>query len=273
MTWDDDDPERNRITRRSLTRAEIEESDFKALIASSSSDSDSEANVSSVPKSSGKTKENTKTSRNKLRALLLGGDDELPEGWGGHPDGQGDVDMEITFTPGLSEKKDQDESTLDKYQRKTREKRKKKKAELKQQGLKEQSHGLRDEFFEDGKEDAHGSDHSSKPQLLSDDASRPLSTLEESKLFTTSDVLETKPKHFDIKTVLKAEKGQARKMKNRKKHKQMDDNELQDDFSIDVNDVRFKALHDDHQYAIDPSNPRCAFIRFTFLVVTGLIFF
>jgi NUC153 domain len=268
LTWDNDDPERNRITRRTFTRAEIEESDFKAFLASSSSDSESEAGPPSVSKSSSKSKANsTKVSRHKLRVLLLGGDGELPEGWSGNNDEQGDVDMEVTFTPGLSEKKDRDESTLDKYQRKMKEKRKKKKGEVKEKVLKERSHGSQDEFFDDGRGDKHRSDQSckpsappnstQKPQLLSDTASGLLSAPEEPKLLVPSNTLDAEPKHFNIKSIVKAEKVLARKRKNRKKHKQEDDNELQDDFSIDVKDVRFKALHDDHQYAIDPSNPQC----------------
>ena len=67
------------------------------------------------------------------RALLLGGnDDQLPEGWGKDSKDDEDVDMEITFTPGLAESKAGDETTLEKYQRKMKEKRKKRKEEVKE---------------------------------------------------------------------------------------------------------------------------------------------
>lgn len=56
--------------------------------------------------------------------------------------------------------------------------------------------------------------------------------------------------------MLKAEKKIRRKNKGPKKPGEEDDNELQEDFLIDVKDARFKALHEDHQYAIDPSNPQ-----------------
>jgi hypothetical protein len=204
----------------------------------------------------------TKASRQKLRALLLGGDDELPEGWSGNTNTQGEVDMEITFAPGLTEGKDHDESTLDKYRRKIREKRKKKKGEMKEKTLGLNS-GSHDEFFDDG----NGSDRTSKPSTPLDNAQNPqmssgtvsFSTPEELKLLVASNTLDTEPKHFNIKSVLKAEKDSSRKRKNRKKPRNEDDHELQDDFSIDVKDLRFKALHDDHQYAIDPSNPQCVF--------------
>jgi len=141
LTWDEDDPERNQVTRRTLSRKEIEEADFRAYLASSSDDdSDDEKNTDKTSKSKG-------ASRDRLRSLLLtGGGDELPEGWDrGQEEDEGDVDMEITFTPGLIESKAAaDETTLDKYQRKMREKRKKKKTEVVEKG------GEADEFFDAG---------------------------------------------------------------------------------------------------------------------------
>jgi len=68
------------------------------------------------------------------------------------------------------------------------------------------------------------------------------------------------PAHFDMKAVLKAEK-RANKMKSRHKSKKRDKNdvddgpgETQDDFVIDVHDTRFTAIHEDHQFAIDPTH-------------------
>ena len=122
LHWDEDDPERNKITRRTLTLKEIEEDNFKALIASSSESSDDE-----MPKQSGKN-------RDKLRALLLDDDDDLPEGWSNDAFNESkgrDGDVEITFTPGLSENKvdTENETTLAKYKRKMKEKRAQRKQE------------------------------------------------------------------------------------------------------------------------------------------------
>lgn len=175
--------------------------------------------------------------------------------------------MEITFTPGLSEKKDHDETTLEQYQRKTREKRNRKKVKAKEKVLDEKNHTSQDEFFDDGSGNGHGSHQTSKPSASpnsEDTASRPLSTPEELKLLVSSNTLEGEHKHFNIKSVMKAEKILLQKRKIRKRHKQEDDNELQTDFSIDVKDARFKALHDDHQYAIDPSNPQCVLYTFPY---------
>ena len=107
------------MTRRNLSKKEIDEMDFKTLIASSDEGEEGEDTIG------------TKDAQ-ALRALLLSGNDEnLPEGWGGTSrDKAGE--MEITFTPGLSEnpkegtKKGDEkefETTLERYQRKEKEKK------------------------------------------------------------------------------------------------------------------------------------------------------
>ncbi|KAG0694818.1 hypothetical protein DFH29DRAFT_1005989 [Suillus ampliporus] len=249
LTWDDDDPERNHITRRPLTKKEIEEADFKAYIASSSSESDND------PDPVSKKRSQKKTQRDKLRTLLLAGDDdELPEGWGQNDEAgkHDDVDMEITFTPGLSEAKNlEDETTMEKYQRKMREKRKKRKEEAKVKtpavanaGGEEQSGkkvSFDDEFFEgaSGSEssvesDAEKTSMSTKQASRTRDADKPMSRQE-------------------MKSIDKAEKKGKKKWGQKKVDHE--DDEVEDEFVIDVKDDRFKAIHEDYQFAIDPSNP------------------
>ncbi|KAJ7103583.1 hypothetical protein B0H15DRAFT_812865 [Mycena belliarum] len=245
LTWDEDDPERNQITRRTLSRKEIEEADFRAYLASSS-DEDDEPSASKNSKSK-------IASRDRLRSLLLeGGGDELPEGWDRGQEDEGDIDMEITFTPGLTETKGaEDETTLDKYQRKMREKRKKKK-------IVETATEETDDFFDAG-DDVPAAVKTSKSakQRHRDDApddkpSRSLSTAEELALLVSSDHPSVEPRHFDMKAIIKAEKQAKRKGK---KGKKVAEDEMQEDFAIDVNDSRFKVLHEDHAFAIDPSHP------------------
>ncbi|MGG6496889.1 UNVERIFIED_CONTAM: hypothetical protein NY603_28620, partial [Bacteroidetes bacterium 56_B9] len=43
LTWDQDDPNRAKFTRKALTREEIEEQDFRNLVAGSDSESEEEA--------------------------------------------------------------------------------------------------------------------------------------------------------------------------------------------------------------------------------------
>jgi len=262
LTWDEDDPERNQITRRNLSKKEIDDADFRAYLAPPSSESESEPEATQpTPESKAKRK---KASREKLRALLLRGNNNLPEGWGREGSESGDVDMEITFTPGLSDRNAQEESTLDKYQRKIREKRKKRKEEAKEKIYKGDASGIgeEDDFFDIGKHEESvntkpAKKHGGKARRASPDAvTRPVTTPEELALLVASDDPGAQPSHFNLKSVLKAEKKARRKGKKRKDGKDGDDNEVQADFTINVNDERFKVLHEDHHYAIDPTNPQ-----------------
>ncbi|TFY67132.1 hypothetical protein EVJ58_g1807 [Rhodofomes roseus] len=298
LTWDEDDPERIQLTRRTLSRKEIEENDFKAYLASSTSGSESEAEAAPT-KGKGKSKD---AERAKLRALLLAGDDDtLPEGWGrgkdlprGERGGEEDVDMEITFTPGLSERKDDgEETTLEKYKRKMKDKKKKRKEEVVErrkakgggddddddEGRSERK-VTGDEFFAGDSEDegSEGGDEAekrkqttkgkkdkkdkgkgkkSRRESASPPPARHVSTAEELALLAgPSGDGANEPKHFNMKAVIKAEKSAKLKGKKRKGKKGAEeDNELQEDFSINVNDDRFKAVFDEHAFAIDPSNP------------------
>ncbi|KIM48253.1 hypothetical protein M413DRAFT_439980 [Hebeloma cylindrosporum] len=263
LTWDDDDPERNHVTRRALTKKEIEESDFRAYIANTSSESESDE-----PKTASNKKKDKKASRDRLRSLLLGGnDDAMPEGWGEGSGAKDDVDMEITFTPGLTNTKDKgEETTLEKYQRKMREKRKRRKDEGKEDGGEKETKNLDDDFFELDSEQMQA-EASTKPKKgkgdkvktnkerdVGESTERTVATAEDLALIVQSDPLNAEPKHFNLKSVIKAEK-QKKRIKGRK-GKMDDDAEAQEDFVMNVKDERFKALFEDHQFALDPTNPR-----------------
>ncbi|KAI0082298.1 hypothetical protein K474DRAFT_1655677 [Panus rudis PR-1116 ss-1] len=265
LTWDEDDPDRVQITRRQLSRKELDENDFKAYLASSSSGSDSE----------GEDGPSTKASRDKLRALLLSGNgDNLPEGWVGEKEDGVDVDMEVTFTPGLSgAKEDKDETTLEKYQRKMKEKKKKRKEEIKEkraqtEGQKEKPTAPKDDFFSAGSEDEDSGSEASDEGLpqknkgkgkgrraSTEPGTRSVSTAEELALVAAPDRPDDEPKHFNMKAIIKAEKLKGKKLKGKRKRQAEQENELQEDFAIDVKDERFKAVLEDPTFAIDPSNP------------------
>lgn len=257
MTWDEEDRERSQVTRRTLTRQEIDNADFTAYLAESESESETDALLSAQKLK----KTSKKANRKELRALLLSGNDiDLPEGWDGENVDSRDVDMEITFTPGLSEKTgDQDETTLEAYRRKMKEKRKKKK-ETKDNTVQPKT-DLKDDFFDIGSDDESPKDAINHSQSLPSDqgpagvTSRPEATLDELALLVDPENSHSEPKHFNLKSILKAEKKPHRKRKQ-KKAVDEDDNETQPDFTIDVKDNRFKALHEDPQFAIDPTNPK-----------------
>ncbi|CAE6429268.1 unnamed protein product [Rhizoctonia solani] len=260
LTWDDDDPERNKITRRRMTRKEVDEEDFRALLASSSEDEDENENTSEIKRQD----------RERLRGLLLGGDnDDLPEGWGDDGENDRSGDLEITFMPALSSKtpvNEEEETTLDRYKRKQKEKKQQKKCKLDADptpAKDDEESG--DEFFgDDGEaEPAHA-----KPGKRSEGAkpsefvqAHNVSKDAELELLLAPDpnaATDTEPKHFDMRAVIKAEKTSRSGKKSRRRDKKgTATNETEDgrDFRIDVKDERFAALHEDHAFAIDPSNP------------------
>ncbi|EST09815.1 hypothetical protein PSEUBRA_000202 [Kalmanozyma brasiliensis GHG001] len=144
LTWDQDDPERSKLTRMvsrgGLSKEQLRDDDFRAYLAS---DSEEEPDAEEIA---------AKNGRNRLRALLNldGGEDggfgKKGKRNGGvfddprHDDDEEQGEMQITFMPGLSEaaakkaangsKKsaEGDETTLEKYLRKQKEKKERKKA-------------------------------------------------------------------------------------------------------------------------------------------------
>ena len=80
LTWDEQDPEWSKTTKKKFSKQDLKDMDFKAYLAS---DSDDEVDLA----------ENV----NKYKALVAQKENENSEG----------TDMEITFQPGLSEKAEQ----------------------------------------------------------------------------------------------------------------------------------------------------------------------
>ena len=282
LTWDQDDPNRSKLTRRNLTKDQIEEEDFKAYLASSGSESEgdgeSEGEAAAAKAQKGKKgKKASKSEADKLRALLLnGGDDEDGDVWGKAGLSAGDTgkadkngDMEITFRPGLSAggalgKEDENLTTLEKYQMRMKEKkaRKKEKAELKR-AAKDDAPGKKadqDDFFGDSDDESDSGGRAlDLPDTLPDDEREPADEDEDVDvqhvLGDAKDVA-----HFSMKDVLRAEKEGGKKKRSRhKKKKHADEREVQlgkEGWKIDVKDERFKALHEEPEFAIDPSNPQ-----------------
>ena len=142
--------------------------------------------------------------------------------------------------------------------------------------------GVDDDFFaQDSDEDEEGEDRKSKKERSKSkngkkggrdetengsdseteiDSRRPATEAELELLVAPDDTQDSGGihNHFDMKSIIKAEKtkGKSKKFKNKKRNKQGEEEELQEDFQIDVKDDRFKALHEDHTFAIDPSNPQ-----------------
>ncbi|KAJ9067180.1 pre-rRNA-processing protein esf1 [Entomophthora muscae] len=217
LTWDQDDPERIKLTQRAFSTEDIDNMNFSEMLAS---DSEEEGENSAL--------------REKYLSLINNPSDD---------DGS-ENEMEITFAPGLSERNPAEESeddvpaaepveetTVEKYLRKQREKLQAKKA------ARMEKHQGDTKVVE--------TKSSKKAKQDADRAELELVMMEDQ-----SDARQ----HFDMKHVLKAEKQAGRKGKHRGKAA---DTELtQDGFKIDKEDPRFSALFTSHHFAIDPTNPQ-----------------
>lgn len=314
LTWDQDDPNRIKVTRRNLTREEIEEQDFKDYIASSGDDTDDDFPEvdSKIINGNKKSKKQLMKERTaKLRNLLLAGDDEqdgdiwgkagktLDKEVGGGKGKKGKVedDMEITFRPGLDASKITDKveeenmTSLEKYQLRMKEKkaRKKEKMELKRAGKEDEerdkSKAEKDEFFGgESSDDDNETGTKAKPTAKSKPVSNGKSVVSEksnqpkpiAKAPTIAPVppptalnpeLESSSNHFSMRDILASEKAQGSKRKRKRPGQSRKEAEAEaagrsreielgpGDWKIDTKDERFKALHEEPEFAIDPSNP------------------
>merc|ERR1712136_67801 len=64
--------------------------------------------------------------------------------------------------------------------------------------------------------------------------------------------------HFDMKEILKSQenKDNSKKRKGRKNYKKKSEEDgTKDDFEIDLDDTRSKALYSSSEFALDPNNP------------------
>lgn len=253
LTWDETPADRIEIAKRAFSQKEIDDMDFKAYLASDSEDEEDTIN---------------ETSKNKLKALVgnsftsnVFGNDRSKfsaEDGDNDEDDEDDegVDMEITFTPGLDESANenndsksnsnekQEESTIDKIKRKQKERRKARKERVKQlkqaaeQEKKEKLKSLRDKK---NKKVEDKLDSKSKAELE-------LLMMDEDENNTDSTI--NKKVHFNMNDILKSEKEKKKKSKYQKK-----DRIVEDEFKPNLEDDRFKEIFEDHEFAIDPSQP------------------
>lgn len=213
LTWDQDDPRRTKLTRTSQ-KGQLHEDDLKTYLASSDED-DEEAT----------------SSRDRLRSLLHqmpaksafdDADDQdtmftKPEG-----------DMEISFVPALSTKKDEEheETTIEKYMRKQKERRERRRMAKKE----------------------------SEPEAPEPAPEEPAASEEPTPGDSDDE------HHFQLQDIVRAEKLGSKKLsrqqRKREAKRQAKRTALtQPSFVMDTKDPRFAAVLDDHRFAIDPSHP------------------
>ncbi|QLG72059.1 hypothetical protein HG535_0C04130 [Zygotorulaspora mrakii] len=240
LTWDETPADRVNVAKKAFTQKEIEDMDFKAYLASDSDESE---------------EENNEATKNKLKSLvgISSGFDDFGKGRDNeNEDDAGEVDMEITFTPGLdddsrknNESVDQEETTIEKVRRKEKERRKLRKQKLKE--LKKTS--------EQEKRDKLKSLKGKKHEHIGDSEKENSKSRAELELLMMEDDDDTeksinKKAHFNLNEIVRSEKEKS------KKGKYQDTNKIvEDTFEPNLDDDRFKEMFEGHDFAIDPSQP------------------
>ncbi|KAB8218462.1 PRK-domain-containing protein [Aspergillus novoparasiticus] len=291
LTWDMEDKSRKEAQARAFrgSRKEIDENDLKAYLASDSSSEDEDEDggvevVDTTKEDGGNSKKISKKEeeRQRMRALLGLGTEPAPSSKSDGPVGE----MEVTFTSGLAggsnkdsifeNEPEKDETTIEKYIRKERERKKRRKEKLKaakkgdteadeqddapepEEMSQEEDLGFNDPFFDDpsGKESTAARRKEEKRKKREERAAEEAAAAAkraELELLMMDD--ENKNiKHFDMNEIEKAEKKARKKGKGKGKGKQV--TQVVDDFQMDVSDPRFARLFESHEFAIDPTNPR-----------------
>ncbi|RCH99420.1 pre-rRNA-processing protein esf1 [Rhizopus azygosporus] len=260
LTWDEDDVDRYQTLRREFTQDDLKNLDFDAYLASSDDEEETE---------------DVEALKEKYRKLLESNNGNAYEDKVDEEDGE-EGDMEITFTPGLSEaasvavknqlEEDKEETTIEKYMRKVKEKKQAKKAAKQQNNKTPKDEDESDidadmesdpyfkealsEMAEEGFVDADDSEKKAKKKRASrEEREQKARERAELELLMGDD---GKDEGFNMKEVLKREK--MEKKKKGKKGKKVE--ETEDDFELDINDPRFSAIQESHHFAIDPTNPQ-----------------
>ena len=312
LTWDADDGTRKEVQKRAFggSRADIDENDLKAYIGSDDSDDEMPETVIVDATSADQSQENSKesaissaipaslkkdTERQRMRALL--GLDSNPVSKAVHEKStNGPVgDMQITFSSGLlsvnkgsvfENDPERDETTVEKYVRKEKERRDRRKEKTKSSRNSGNNNvavrgnmdkirltepvatdlGFSDPFFtapsmthNSLKAQKRAERRAIRTTVSTDDVEQ----LEKLELLVRDDDTTGGGygvHHFDTTLLAKGEKLAAKKGIKNKRHrmsqtqKEALEAKAQDHFQIDTKDTRFSAVFDKSEYAIDPSH-------------------
>nr|XP_057941243.1 ESF1 homolog [Doryrhamphus excisus]XP_057941330.1 ESF1 homolog [Doryrhamphus excisus] len=277
LTWDETDHERVSALSKKMNKSELLEMDFKAYLASSSDEEDlhdEQEGEEHLPASAGKQEEEKKKKKSeeqlsKYRQLIKGIQDKEKQ--------DKDMEMEVTWVPGLKE-------TTEQLVRKKMEKKEvltpwqeflQKKKDKKKQKKKEQKEAAEEELSDDDlPPDVQLSDPFFSEELTSSDTKKKKRkdkkknqeeverTVEEEEelerqkaammLLMDDDDGDEKHKHFNYDKIVEHQNlSKKKKKKIIKSGQQLTD----DDFQVDVKDPRFQAIFTSHLFNLDPSHP------------------
>jgi hypothetical protein len=280
LTWDmhPEEVSRKESINKAFTgsRSDIAENDLRAYLASGSESEGEDADDAPLEDEQAEEAPLSKKelARRKMRAALGLGDEPAPKASKSGPVGE----MQITFASALSgkpEKEATEETTIEKYKRKEKERKEKKKAMAiaKREGVEPET--VHEEQVEGGGDDLGFDDpfftseaaQPSKTSMRKEERLKKRAAKEQEEAESAAqkaqlELLMADEKgggahldHFDMKDITRAEK-QKKKGKKKAKKGVEDQGGLQEDFDMNVEDARFKAVFENHEFAIDPSNPK-----------------
>jgi NUC153 domain len=290
LTWDAEDASRKEAQAKAFrgSRKDIDENDLKAYLGSDSS-SDEEAGVDdgATINSSLSRKDQE---RQKMRSLL--GLEAEPKRKNKSHDGPVG-DLQITFSSGLSganstkksvfeNEPELDETTVERYARKERERRQKRKERMKQgrdgassavdatmigknTDERPEDLGFDDPFFTAPEHDKTSAAKMRKEERLKKRVEREAEEAAtaaqraELELLMVDDNDDGKGmRHFDMNEVEREERKAKKKGKKSKgkKETEVPTEPQSTGFEMNTHDPRFARLYENHEFAIDPTNPR-----------------
>ncbi|XP_057700571.1 ESF1 homolog [Corythoichthys intestinalis] len=281
LTWDETDQERVSALNRKFDKSDLLDMDYKAYLASSSEDEDveevrpEEENEDDEEGEQENEKKNmTKKTKSedqieKYRQLLRGLESKQQQE-------DKDMEMEITWVPGLKEtteqlvkkKLEQKEPQLTPWEDFLKKKKEKKKKKNQKKGNNEDEDELSDDelpsdvdladpFFSRNTLGADvknkNKDKKKKKQDEDDDERQRMDKhkAEMSLLMDDGDEDE-RHKHFNYDKLV-----EQQNLSRKKKKKMMKNGDalLEDNFQVDVSDPRFEAMFTSHLFNLDPSHP------------------
>ncbi|XP_041468958.1 ESF1 homolog isoform X2 [Lytechinus variegatus] len=302
LTWDENDKRRAKETDelfKSRKKMEEMESHIQAYLASSSEEEEEEEEEDgrkdgdeddlNEEDSENDNPESEKDRINKYRNLLKGIEEKEKQ------DGDKDMEMEISWEPGLKEStqeivKKKAESTdatpWEKYLEKKKEKKKERKQERKKLRAQHENAveteepmqafsddelpdgvDLNDSFFKDSLKESKSGGKSKKKGKKEEVMKTDEELKEEKQRKAALELLmldeeDDGRQHFNLKNIMENENmtksKRKRQLKQQRKLGQQEEAPaaVRDNFEINTADPRFDALFTSHEYAIDPSDPQ-----------------
>lgn len=288
LTWDmhPEELSRKESIKKAFSgsRAEIAENDLRAYLASDSEDEEDEEEAEEAVEAEAADGEPQLTkkelARRKMRAALGLSDEPAPKASKNAAVG----DMQITFSSALTDKgsnkdgQEVEETTIEKYKRKERERKAKRKEKTlsKREGVDEEDAdvvaeepagedlGFDDPFFTSeepakvSKASLRKEERAKKREAKQAEEAENAAQKAQLELLMADNTNEQAAHldHFDMNEIVRGEKQKSKKKKKKGKNDKEERGGLQEDFDMDVADSRFKAVFESHEFAIDPSNPK-----------------